>query len=112
MELPRHEKIRFRRCEIANLAGLPSAGTDAAPARRFPFRRAGAILARIALAAAGLLLLALLALYGIGASGIGSERLTVRSFGETEPIADNGTPEGRAENRRVVLKPLTYTETR
>lgn len=43
---------------------------------------------------------------------IAADRLSVKSYGETMPAADNGTPEGRAENRRVVLKPLTYTETR
>ena len=46
------------------------------------------------------------------AQGVNGDALTVKSYGETEPVADNGTPEGRAENRRVVLKALTYTDTR
>ena len=46
------------------------------------------------------------------AQGVNGDRLTVKSFGESEPVADNNTPEGRAENRRVVLKALTYTETK
>ena len=33
--------------------------------------------------------------------------LTARGYGEREPIADNGTETGRAENRRVVLKVLS-----
>lgn len=36
--------------------------------------------------------------------GIDAERIDAKGFGGTRPIADTGTPEGRAENERVVLK--------
>jgi OOP family OmpA-OmpF porin len=36
--------------------------------------------------------------------GVAVGRLTAVGFGETQPAADNGTREGRAQNRRVVLK--------
>ncbi|HKY92834.1 MAG TPA: OmpA family protein [Nevskiaceae bacterium] len=36
--------------------------------------------------------------------GIAPERLTAEGFGETQPVADNQTPEGRDANRRVDLK--------
>jgi chemotaxis protein MotB len=35
--------------------------------------------------------------------GIGGDRLTLGGYGETRPIADNATPEGRAANRRVEI---------
>jgi len=35
--------------------------------------------------------------------GVPSERLQFKGYGETQPVADNKTAEGRAQNRRVVL---------
>ncbi len=36
--------------------------------------------------------------------GVAVNRMTVRGYGESEPIADNSTREGKAQNRRVVLR--------
>lgn len=33
--------------------------------------------------------------------GISGERITAKGFGEKQPVADNATPEGRAQNRRT-----------
>lgn len=35
--------------------------------------------------------------------GIPSNRLRAVAYGDTQPIADNATPEGRGQNRRVVI---------
>jgi len=40
------------------------------------------------------------------AHGIALSRLEVISYGEEEPAADNSTREGRAQNRRVVIRVL------
>lgn len=39
-------------------------------------------------------------------SGVDSERLTANGYGQTRPIADNGTADGRQENRRTEFKIL------
>jgi outer membrane protein OmpA-like peptidoglycan-associated protein len=33
--------------------------------------------------------------------GISSDRLSTKGYGESKPILDNTTPEGKANNRRV-----------
>jgi outer membrane protein OmpA-like peptidoglycan-associated protein len=36
--------------------------------------------------------------------GVAASRLTAKGYGDTQPVGDNKTPEGRAKNRRVELK--------
>jgi outer membrane protein OmpA-like peptidoglycan-associated protein len=45
----------------------------------------------------------------LSGQGVDSRRFAVTGFGETRPVADNGSPAGRAQNRRVEiqLSPLT-----
>lgn len=39
-------------------------------------------------------------------NGIPLHAINTISYGESKPVADNGTPEGRAQNRRVVIRVL------
>lgn len=39
----------------------------------------------------------------LSSKGVDAARLSARGFGETKPIADNSTAEGRAQNRRVTF---------
>ncbi|ATL47315.1 flagellar motor protein MotB [Chitinophaga caeni] len=41
------------------------------------------------------------------AKGIDPGRITAKGYGETQPVADNNTEEGRAQNRRTTLKILS-----
>jgi OOP family OmpA-OmpF porin len=38
--------------------------------------------------------------------GLALPEATARGYGESQPVADNGTAEGRAENRRIAFSPL------
>ena len=39
----------------------------------------------------------------LATKGVAEDRMTTRGYGESQPIADNGTSAGKAQNRRVVL---------
>jgi len=40
-------------------------------------------------------------------AGVARERLEAQGFGESHPVADNATEDGRARNRRVELRVLS-----
>jgi len=46
----------------------------------------------------------------LGSFGVQQVRMDTVGFGETQPIASNGTASGREQNRRVELTLLPYTE--
>jgi len=39
----------------------------------------------------------------LGESGVAKDKMSAVSFGDTRPIADNASEEGRAMNRRVEI---------
>lgn len=39
----------------------------------------------------------------VGSYGIEADRLETKGYGPSRPVADNDTPEGRQNNRRVEL---------
>lgn len=42
--------------------------------------------------------------------GISADRLTAQGFGETQPVADNASAAGKAQNRRTVIKLRNYSK--
>ena len=85
-EEPQHEKIRFRRDEITDLARLPSA-CRVPPLGRAAVRRRFRFLGRVFAGLCALLLLAAAGVYVLGASGIGTERLRAEAETAIEKLA-------------------------
>lgn len=85
-ERRRHEKIKFRRDEIADLGAMPSA-CAVPPLGRARIHRGRRILKKLVLAAACLFAVLAVTVYLIGASGIGAERLRETAEREIERIA-------------------------
>lgn len=85
-EDPQHEKIRFRRDEITDLAKLPSA-CIVPPLGRAVVRRRFRILGRVFAGLCALVLLATAGVYVLGASGIGTERLRAEAETAIEKLA-------------------------
>ena len=85
-EEPQHEKIRFRRDEITDLAKLPSA-CSVPPLGRAAVRRRFRLLGRVFAGLCALVLLAAAGVYVIGASGIGTERLRAEAEAAIERLA-------------------------
>ncbi|MEO5757087.1 MAG: DUF3971 domain-containing protein, partial [Mesorhizobium sp.] len=85
-EQPQHEKIRFRRDEITDLGAFPSA-CRVPPLGQAPIGRGFRILARVFAGFASLVLLAAVAVYLVGVSGVGSERLRAEAETAIEKLA-------------------------
>ena len=43
----------------------------------------------------------------LSSKGFQPQRLSAKGFGETKPVADNKTEEGRAKNRRTEMKVIS-----
>ncbi|CDX39453.1 conserved hypothetical protein [Mesorhizobium sp. ORS 3359] len=85
-EDPQHEKIRFRRDEITDLAKLPSA-CSVPPLGRAVVRRRFRVIGRVFAGLCALVLLAAAGVYVLGASGIGTERLRAEAETAIEKLA-------------------------
>ena len=85
-ELPRHEKIRFRREEIADLHSLPSA-SPTPPLGQAKIGRGARLLIRVAFGIGAFFLVLVAGIYAIGASGVGSERLRIAAEQAIEGMA-------------------------
>lgn len=86
--VPKHEKIRFRRDEIADLGAFPSALREDFNRKGYRFgRKAGKILAGSAVAAALLIGLVVALLYLIGLTGIGVGPLRAEAEKAIEALA-------------------------
>ena len=46
----------------------------------------------------------------LSSHGVQSARIATRGFGETQPVADNTTPDGKAANRRVEIRIVPVSE--
>lgn len=85
-EQPQHEKIRFRRDEITDLGAFPSA-CRVPPLGQARIGRGFRILARLVAGFSALMLLAAAAVYLVGASGFGTERLRAEAETAIEKLA-------------------------
>ncbi|MFD1983086.1 hypothetical protein ACFSOZ_10430 [Mesorhizobium newzealandense] len=85
-EQPQHEKIRFRRDEITDLATFPSA-CRVPPLGQARIGRGFRILARVFAGFASFVLLAAVIVYLVGVSGVGSERLRAEAETAIEKLA-------------------------
>ncbi|TGQ83763.1 hypothetical protein EN850_03190 [Mesorhizobium sp. M8A.F.Ca.ET.207.01.1.1] len=85
-EQPQHEKIRFRRDEITDLGALPSA-CRVPPLGQAAIGRGVRILSRLFAGLVAFMLLVAVAVYLIGLSGIGSDRLRVEAESAIERLA-------------------------
>lgn len=87
-EVPRHEKIRFRRDEITDLGAMPSAAGQELPRPRISVRRRAGHCVLAAVAVLGsLVLLAIIAIEALSYSGFGQDRLRAEAEHAIEGLA-------------------------
>lgn len=87
-EVPRHEKIRFRRDEITDLGAMPSAaGQELARERPSLRRRAGHCLFAAVAVLGSLILLVIIAIEALSYSGVGQDRMRAEAERAIEGLA-------------------------